>query len=99
MYDLAGVAPVFAPKTDLWRTTEWADRWYLKAHIAEIGSDPRTREIAERYRVRYVALGELHATDDGTPPMDVTRLEGATGLHEVWQQGDARVFEIVGQSG
>ena len=94
MYDLEGLNPVFAPRSELWLGPSWVDRNYLQAHIAEIATDERTRLLAEEWRIRYVVVG------DRVPPgvtrrIDPTALAKSSGLRMVWRQDGAMVFEMI----
>ena len=94
MYPLADAAPVFGPKSDLWTTPAWQDRWYLLQHIADIASDPRAARIAHELSVRYVAVGDRVVYGEARQ-LDPNLLLDARGLREVYRSGSARVFEIV----
>ncbi len=87
MYALRGVHPLM-----IWTTSEAdADRLYLVTHFAEIGWNPRIRELLARYDIRYIFQG---------PPGGIaidSRLQlppGAAGLDRVYQDDWVRVYRI-----
>ncbi|HET8971608.1 MAG TPA: DUF6541 family protein, partial [Candidatus Nanopelagicales bacterium] len=94
MYPLAGVAPVFGPKSDLWADPQWADRWYLLKNAADLGTDPRARAIAAEESVRYIAVGDRVVYGAGRQ-LDRAALAQSSVLREVYRSGSAVVFEIV----
>lgn len=94
MYPLATVAPVFGPKSDLWQTAEWDERWYLLAHAADLGSDVRAQQAARDLSVRYIMVGERVIYGAGRQ-LDPNALLDSAALQEVYRSGSARIFEIL----
>ncbi len=73
----------------------WADRVYLRDNVADVDTDPRVREIAQRWKVRYVFSGERTFLE--SPRLvDAAALARVPGVVEVFRSGDARVFELPG---
>jgi hypothetical protein len=72
---------------------EWADRLYLRDHVADIATDPRVRATAERWRVRYVFFGE-RTFGDAPRLLDADALSRVPGVVEVFHSGSVRVFEL-----
>ncbi len=72
---------------------EWADRVYLRDHVADYATDARVRSIAARWDVRYVFSGE-RTFADAPRLVDVDALAAAPGVVEVFRSGDARVFQL-----
>lgn len=95
MYPLQTVAPVFGPKSDLWQTAAWDERWYLLEHAADLGSDVRAQQAARDLGVRYIVVGERVVFGAGRQ-LDPGALLDSAALQEVYRSGSARVFEILG---
>jgi hypothetical protein len=72
---------------------EWADRLYLRDHVADFATDARVRAIAAQWHVRYVFSGE-RTFADAQRLVDADALARVPGVVEVFHSGDARVFEL-----
>ena len=72
---------------------EWADRLYLRDHVADIGTDPRVRATADEWQVRYVFSGE-RTFGDAPRLVDADALARTPGVVEVFRQGGVRVFQL-----
>ncbi len=94
MYPLETVAPVFGPKSDLWQTPAWDERWYLLEHAADLGSDSRAQRAARDLGVRYIAVGERVVFGAGRQLEPDVLLDSAA-LQEVYRSGSARIFQIL----
>ena len=90
--------PVFAgkPGGGFEAHPEWADRLYLRDHVAQIDTDPRVRAIAEKRHVRYVFSGE-RTFADAPRLVDADALASTPGVTEVFRSGDARIVELPGR--
>lgn len=93
MYVLAGATPMFAPKTELWRSEQWADRRYLLSHASS--PDARARQIARMYGVTYAVVGERTAADHHQL-LSAAALASSPAWRQVFRSGDAYVFQLVG---
>jgi hypothetical protein len=95
MYDLAGVAPVFGPKSDLWMSRTFESRRYLLAHAQDMPDDRRAGRIVAEWAVDYVFVGERTVT--GEPrQLDLAGLLESSSWRVAFQQGGAYVFEHLG---
>jgi hypothetical protein len=92
MYVLAGATPMFAPKTDLWTSQQWADRWHLLTH----GSSPDARALktARVYGVTFAVVGERTAADH-KQLLSAASLASSPAWRQVFRSGDAYVFQLV----
>ena len=87
------VVPLFGPKHN-WRTDpDWAGRVYLQDHIAQIATDPRVRDEAARWDVRYVLVGPS-VVPGGTPTLDPATIAATPALREVFRSGDVRIYAL-----
>lgn len=91
MYPLAGVAPVFAPKSDLWTTPAWDDRWYLLHHADQLATDARAQQIARELSVTYALVGARLVYGERRQ-LDADGLAASPAWREVFASGGARVF-------
>lgn len=94
MYPIADVAPMFGPKSDLWKSVQWQERWYLLDHAAQMATDSHERALAAKYRVRYIAVGD-RVIGGLTRQLDPKALAASPALRIVFSSGDAQVFEIL----
>lgn len=94
MYTIAGVAPVFGPKSDMWKSPQWQERWYLLDHAAQIATDSYERELAGKYGVRYIIVGD-RVIGGLTRQLDPKALAASPALRKVFSSGGAEVFEIL----
>jgi hypothetical protein len=94
MYVLGGAAPVFGPKSDMWKTPAWRERWYLLAHAEAMATDAHEQALARKYDVRYIVVGE-RVIGSLTRQLDPSALAASPALREVFRSGDAVVYEIV----
>ena len=72
---------------------EWADRLYLRDHVADIATDARVRTTVAEYGVRYVFSGE-RTFGDAPRLIDADALASTPGVVEVFHVGGVRVFEL-----
>jgi hypothetical protein len=93
--DTAGrVSLVFGAKSGDWVTDpSWQRREYLLRHVTDINTDLLVRQEAQRWRVRYVIVGE-QAMPGTHRYLDAAALEAVPGMKEVFRSGGARVFEL-----
>lgn len=95
MYPVAGVAPVFGPKSDLWQTPAWQDRWYLLQHAAQLGVDGRARRIADELDVSYAFVGDRVIYGEARQ-LDRSVMVASGAWREVYRSGSAVVLQRVG---
>jgi len=87
------VVPLFGPKHN-WRTDpDWAGRVYLQDHVTQVATDPRVRDEAARWNVRYVLVGPS-VVPGGTPTLDPAAIAATPALREVFRSGDVRIYEL-----
>jgi hypothetical protein len=96
MYTRTGVRPVFGLEP-LRPGRSWNDRLYLVSHIGDLGRDPKVDRLIRRLHVRFVYFGEA-TFHDMSHTMDLATLRSVPGLREVFHEGDAHVFRVVGSS-
>jgi hypothetical protein len=94
MYAFDGVAPLFGANSEA--TVDLADfqeRVWLRDHITELGTNPRVAQLVDKWRVRWVYLGEDNFT--GSPPvLHLESLRRTPGLTEVFTRGQSHVFRV-----
>jgi hypothetical protein len=88
------VRPVFGLEP-LEPDQSWNDRVYLVSHIGDLGRDPKVDRLIRRLNVRFVYFGE-GTFHDMSHTMDLATLRSVPGLREVFNEGDAHVFRVVG---
>lgn len=94
MYAFSGAAPVFALTSSFEREGVYApSRRYLRNHITEVATNPRVRELLQRYNVRYVYYG-TKVFEGSHHQLDLDELRATPELREVFQRGGAHVFEV-----
>lgn len=92
MYSLYGVPPVFAVKTNNYESSDWDDALYLSGHVRETGQDPRTDELLDTFRVRFVYVGtRVFPTEKAD--LREADLAKNPAYRLVFSQGRARVYE------
>jgi len=92
------VVPIFGPKHD-WRTDpDWAGRVYLQDHVTQVATDPRVRDEAARWNVRYVLVGPS-VVPGGTPTLDPAAIAATPSLREVFRSGDLVIYELPRRAG
>ena len=77
---------------------EWADRYYLLTHVNDWSTDPKVRNAARRWDVRYVVVGD-HRLPGSQPVLDPAVLAAAPGVRLAFRSGDAYVFQLTGARG
>jgi len=92
----AAAVPLFGTQPDggVVGRPEYVGRLHLRATIQDIATDPRTRQEARDWRVRYVLVGD-RVQADGRRALDLAAIAASHGLRLVFESGDARVYEIV----
>ena len=92
MYAMTGLQPLLGVyQYDESPTT--ADRLYLLSHISDYRTDPRVRELIERWDVGYVLVSDEGFVDE-PPRLSREALLGSPGFEEVFSAGTAHVFRI-----
>jgi hypothetical protein len=93
----AAVRPVFSgkPGGGFGADPAFAERNYLREHVADIATDARAQRAARDWNVRYVLVTEPTMADSTRDGMDQAGLSASPGLREVFRSGDAVVYEVL----
>jgi hypothetical protein len=93
MYAEERVLPLFGAKVAAF-PGQWDDREYLLAHAADYRTDPRVRELMEKWDVRYAYLGGqiFPGHEPSSDPALTVESLVAGGWTIVFEQGDATVL-------
>jgi hypothetical protein len=92
MYALSGVQPV---NWTFYGTSPGTPEQYLLDNLDDLDTDPRVRETLAAVGVRYVLYGEGTVRSDTERADGMTGLDRVAGLHEVFRNPDAVIYEVV----